>query len=259
MNVQPVKISNPSFGTCARHYGKHSIKNFSSFAEPIIRTSTHLFRNDLSWEALTKYVIKHFNNKSMVQTFSLACSDGSEAYSYAITMLNKLPDDELKKFLPIKSVDIDPEIIKVAKTGRINLADFEFDSIENWNLKLENFFTKQSKALDINNDKLGIDPTHSYQVVGKLRDCVDFKVGEILSEINNMKDEGNSVVMCRNVFPYLKEEYISKVLSAVNQNLKSGSLFITGCYDERVKISDRMLKNGFFNPIAKERYIFQKR
>lgn len=259
MNIQPISINNTVFKTCARHYNYQNIKNFSSFETPIVRTSTNIFRDDLNWEVLTKYVIRHFFDKPKVQTYSLACSDGSEAYSYAIVMLNKLPDYELKKHMPIKAFDIDQEIIKTANTGRLNIADFEFDFFDNLNLQLKKYFTEQSRSLDIKNDKLGIDPTHSYKVADKLRNCVEFKVGEILDEMTKINDEGNSLVLCRNVFPYFNEGHTEKILSAASKYLKSGSLFVTGCYDEKIDISKKILQKDFFNPIPKELNIFQKR
>lgn len=54
----------------------------------------------------------------------LGCSDGSEAYAYAIA-LNELWGAKAKENAVIKGVDIAPYMIELAKTGKISCADAE--------------------------------------------------------------------------------------------------------------------------------------
>lgn len=259
MNIQPISYTNPNFGTCARRYFACNVKSFDKFEPELIRTSTNLFREDLNWDLLIRHIMRNFMAKSKVQTYSLACSDGSEAYSYILTILNKIPKIEIGKYFPIIASDIDKEMIKTAKSGRINIADFEYDFFENPVVKMSKFFKNKSEPIEIANDKLGIKPIHSYRPVKELRKNVMFRVNDILSEIENIKDESNTVVMCRNVFPYLNEEYTDNVILSVSNKLKTGSIFVTGDYDEKVNISQKLLNNGFFNPICGENNIFQRK
>ena len=259
MNIQPISYTSPNFGTCARRYFASNVKSFDKFEPELIRTSTNLFREDLNWDVLIRHIMCNFGTKSKIQTYSLACSDGSEAYSYILTILNKIPKTELGRYLPIVASDIDKEMIKTAKSGRINIADFEFDFFENPVVKMSKFFTDKSEPIEISNDKLGIKPIHSYKPVKELRKNVIFRVNDILSEIENIKDEGNTVILCRNVFPYLNEEYIDNVILSAENKLKTGSIFVTGDYDEKVNISQKLFRNGFFNPIKGENNIFQRK
>lgn len=256
MNVHPISQPNMSFRTCARIYNPSNIKRFEHFGEEVVRTSTNMFREDLDWDGLVKFITNHFLFKKKVNMYSMASSDGSEAYSLGISFLQKIPFEGLKKYMPIIASDIDPEIIKTARSGRINIADFELSFFDSSKLKLRNYFTKESKALEIADDKLEINPIHSHRPIKTLKDCVKFHIGDILGEISRINDDGNSVIMCRNVFPYLSEKYTDDVVAAAKNHLKNGSIFITGSFDERVNISEKLLNNGFCQPLCDSPNIF---
>ncbi len=259
MNILPIDSSNINFKTCARRYSPKNIKQQGIFGESIIRTSTNIFREDIDWLEFTDFIVHHFLPKANVNIHSLACSDGSEPYSLAICFLKKIPKTGLNKYLPIEASDIDSEMIKTAKSGRLNLADFELDYYDNSKFIMRDFFKQQSDALVIDNDKLGINPTHSYEPISELKKSVKFHVGDMLGELNNLKDEGNSVIMCRNVFPYLSKTYSDNILQTLDNKLKSGSIVVTGSFDERADIINRMLSFNFFNPINGSPNIFQKK
>lgn len=257
MNIQPINYNNINFGTCVRVYSPKDVKNFKSFGKNIIRTSTNIFREDLDWLALSDYITRHFLQKSKVQIHNFACSDGSEPYSLAITFLKKIPEQGLNKYFPIIASDVDNEIIKTAQSGRINLECFELDFYDKSKLVTRDFFKKEAKALKINNDTLIY--TRSYEPIKELKNAVRFHRSDILTELKTIEDKGNTVILCRNVFPYLNSEYTENVINTLNKKLDSGSLFVTGNYDEVVDISQKILEKDFFNPISDSPYIFQKK
>ena len=262
MKVLPINnniTAKPSFQSCYRFYSPRIYQKYDVFDKELIRTSTNLFRDDLKWSQLAKYIKAHFDPKGKVNAYSLACSDGSEAYSYVISILENIPQELQQKFLPLKASDLDKEAIKAAKSGRLNIYPIEFLTAENRGIDLFNYMTDKNVSLTINGDTVSeSDQISSYKVIDKVCKNVEFKRSDILTELKRIKDDGNSVIMCRNVFPYLKPDYVDEVIKNAREILKDGSLFIIGEYDEAVDMGNRLLKNGFFKPLLNSEFIFMR-
>lgn len=261
MNIAPVNnYYNHTFKSSYRIYYPDEYKNYDFFNTNLIRTSTNVFREDVEWDRLVKFIDRHFADKDKVNSYVLACSDGSEAFTYAISIKEFLPQEVQKKFLPIKASDIDEEMIKTAKSGRINLYPIEFLLAENISgIDLFKYMTDKTVSHLIKGDEVSeTDEISSYKVKKELLDAAEFKCSDILSEMRNLKDEGNSVIMCRNVFPYLKPSYVDKIILTAQEKLKIGSLFVIGNYDEYAKIGDKLLNNGFFKPVLNCQNIFMR-
>ena len=251
----------PNFKSCYRSYIAKTASEFKDFDKHVVWTSTNIFREDLDWAGLVKYLISHFKGKEKVNSYSMACSDGSEAYSYVISLMENIPKPLCSKFFPVLSSDLDEEVINKAKLRKINIEDCEIYFINKTGINLDNYFKNRGEPLIIQNDLntnekvLGL---YSYEPVDELKQAVEFKQSDILSELNKIKDDGNSVVMCRNVMPYLSDEYINKIVNTSSKVLKDGSLFITGDYDYQRKIDEKLLTNGFYRPLINNRNVFQK-
>ena len=258
MKIMPINISQqkqPAFQSCFRTYPSKTIKNFDIFGKDTVRTSTNLFREDLDWFGLVKFMDNHFKDKDKVNIFSLACSDGSESYTMAISILENLPENIKSKFLPIFASDIDKEVIKAAKTGRINILSIEFLLPERtYKCNVEKYFDNRSVSMMIDGDDISeTDTIFSYQPIKELKDSAIFKHSDILTELNSLKDSGNSVILCRNVFPYIEESHKNEIVNSAKQNLKQGSLFVIGDYDGFTDVEQRLLANGFVQPLFDSR------
>ena len=263
MNILPINNTNNTFKSCFRKYPckNRTTNDFKDFAMPFILTSTNIFREDMDWKNLVKYILFHFADKKKIQSFSLGCSDGSEAYTYAISLMEKIPESAFNKYFPITAVDIDSTIIELANKRRINLFDMEFYYASKlYNINLEDYFKKISdNPVTIENDNLSDLPRIAlYEPIEELKNNVLFKHSDILTELKNIKDEGNSVVMCRNVLPYLSMDYVTQLVKTAKENLKDGSLFIIGDYDRRSNIEELLEKNGFFRPLINQNNVFQR-
>ena len=90
-----------SFGSCARFY---TTTNGDEFG-----TNSWFFRDDIEWKRLAKYEKNHFCNINRVNIIQFASSDGSEAYTQIISLLENYPNKNSDKFFPIKAYDIDEE------------------------------------------------------------------------------------------------------------------------------------------------------
>ena len=259
MKVLPVSHNqnNKNFKSCFRMYTPKSNSDFGYYGREIIKTSTNMFREDLDWNTLVKYIITHFKDKNRVNTYSLAASDGSEATSYAITLLENLPKNMLSKYFPIYASDVDKEVIDIAKKVRINVFGVEFAMAERlFGIDLSKYLINKGVSVMINGDTISeSDTISSYELIDELKNAVQYKRSDILTEINNIEDDGNSVVMCRNVFPYLSCDYTDKIIEAAKLKLKPGSLFIIGDYDGKVNMEQKLIANGFCHPVLNSKFI----
>ena len=251
--INTIQTNKPVFKSCFRQYIPRSNKNF--FGNSVIRTSTNVLREDLSWNDLAKYVISHFNCKNKINTYSLASSDGSEAFSYVVSIMENSLSSANSKFFPVKASDIDKEVLKTAKSGRINVYGIEFAMAARlFGIDLTKYLKGKDVSVMINGDIISeSDTISSYTVVPEIKNKVEFKQSDILTELKNLKDEGNSVVLCRNVFPYLSYKYVDEVIKTAKEKLNSGSLFVIGNFDRESRyIDQKLLDNGFFNPLKGE-------
>jgi len=212
------------------------------------RQNTTAVRDDLDWGGLAERIINDYKNKSRVNIFSFACSDGTEPYAVAINLLKKIEEEQHKlyivfknkqtmqqqkeKFLPIYASDIDPFMIEnCCESGLLGLYPKDVEKLGQKNL--DRFLTKTDKALTCPPQwgEKG-DEIRNYQISDELKEAVKFRVGDMLKDIRTIKDEGNSVVMCRNVLPHLGFMY-HEVVTSVSRALKKGSLFVIGDYDTK--------------------------
>lgn len=220
-----------------------------------IATTTWMFRQDLDWENFINFAHKNFINHKYVNTCSLACSDGSEAYSFIISALEKLPKGASRKFIPITAIDRDMEIIKSARQGKINLSIEDIARINTvTGFHHNKYFINKQPALQVNNDKF-LEQCNAYEVSPELRNKVIFKQGNLLKYLANLKDIGNSIVFCRNVTPYLSIDNIFDLANIAGRVLKKGSIIVFGEFDKHSGILDFIDIKGFKECME---YVFRK-
>lgn len=99
-------------------YGIYTMHN-SGFAK-VKRCATRIFRELPSQIAISKLL----DPDKKTQINILGCSDGSEAYAYAIVMKEAM-GDKAQENIKIKAVDFAPYMVDIAKTGAIVCSDIE--------------------------------------------------------------------------------------------------------------------------------------
>lgn len=220
-----------------------------------IATTTWMFRQDLDWEKFTKFAYKNFINCKYVNTYSLACSDGSEAYSFIISALEKLPKDAYRKFIPLTAIDRDFEIINSARQGKINLSTGDIGRINMISgFRHNKYFINKQPALNVSNDRF-LEQCNAYDVNPDLRNKVIFKRANLLNYLASLKDSGNSIVFCRNVTPYLSMDNLFDLANTAGRVLKKGSLIVFGEFDKHSGILDFIDVKGFEQCMD---YVFRK-
>ena len=83
----------------------------------INRNNTCFFREKDLFYRLTKLLSESFENVPKVNVYCFGCSDGSEAFSFIMSMLSLKEETTPQKFLPIIARDIDSVAIEKAKNN----------------------------------------------------------------------------------------------------------------------------------------------
>ena len=236
----PTKLN--TFGSYRREVTKRKL-----FKEALShRNDTSFFRDNRLWTNLTGLLENKFKNAQKVNVYSYGCSEGSEAYTFVMSILAKL-EDKKEKYLPVIAKDFDPHVIDLAKKrGQYFLTNTEIATInENARSFYNRFFQE-------------ICPNFAY-VSDELYDNVRFSVADINKDYKNIEPE-NSVVFVRNFWPYLKDDNARiGLLNKLYNQLAPGSLMIIGLFD-RVGTDyaiNEMIEKVGFRPTSVE-YVYEK-
>lgn len=225
-NLAPLMKDTVSFGT---NWGAYRTEDGK-----IIATRSQLFREGIEWNKFPKTLEDRFKDKKQVNLISHACSDGSEAYSMAIMLIEKLGYERAKKFLPIKALDINKDIIDFAKSGYIELIDEDLECLEDLGIDPKKYFTyEQGQNIKTPHDYTDEDEGEftTYRVSEKLRSCVEFQTGDVLDDLENLEDDSNTVLFFRNALFFLTPEDREKFLHKVDGKLNGKSLLVLGSND----------------------------
>lgn len=259
MNVSPITLYDknynyrPHFTSCAKIYDPKKITHLDIFAKDKIRTTSGLFRPDRNWDKVMRYIFWNFLNEEKVNIVSLGCSDSSEPLSYALYLYSKTPKNYYKKF-HISGADIDSEMIKIAKSGKINLSADDFERMRKYIKNPELYFKKLGAPIKITNNITNGEK--SYKIDPEIHAMMKFKKSDILTEVESINPDEFYVLNISNVFPYLKENYNKKVLETLSEKLKSGSLFMFGKYDLLVpNFKTKLHDLGFFEPLSGANFV----
>lgn len=217
------------------------------------RNTTCFYRSDLNWDDLVEYLDKKYAKENKINTYCYACSDGSEPYSFIMKMISKLGNDKADKFFPIEAKDYDSFIIDKALSKRIGLVSYEPRSIND----------QIKGSLDDYMEFLGKSDLKSYvELVYAVKDNlfskVHFTQANVLADVNKIKPD-NSVVFCRNFWPYLRDQNkINSLAQSLYQRLGNNSCVILGDYDQSDNRVFKAMKNAGFNLIDESLRIFEK-
>lgn len=236
MKINFNTINTPAFCANGRDYQDAFGESFAC--------NTWMFRNDVNWRKLTEYEIDHFKNKDKVNVVMFAASDGSEAYTKIISLLEE-NRDSAEKFFPIKAYDIDNEILKAAQSGLIRTIKSDRMELQMHCDDYEDYFEKTDEKLEIAND-VQFDSAKIMRAKENLTSRVEFKYGDMFKKIKEINDNSNTVLMCRNILGYFLNDKIEYFVKLASEYLKSGSLFAIGDHDSSLcNIKDLMEKYNF--------------
>lgn len=240
MNNISAYNSNINFGT------NYNVSHLGLFRKKHLKHQTHFERSDLDW-AFTFRQIKKRNIKKIL---CYACSDGSEAVTFALGLG--------KKYL-INAFDISRKIIKKAQKGIFSFSDLVEEDQKFLN-KHEEYFTPNG-----NNDCIGFcvkdnayEWASEYIINKSVLKNISFKVSNIL-KASKKKCKEPVVVAFRNAWYLLKNDKERiKLAKNLHEKLKAGSIVIIGESETSHKTDtlyyniDHLLEKTGFIPIKKK-------
>lgn len=242
INNKPVankKFDKVSFGFTSRVYsldiGTSNIR---------MCNLTQLFRKDVEWLNFAKYVQKLFKDKDKVNIIQFAASSGAEAYTQIISLLETGSKKDVKKFFPIQAYDIDSTIVNVAKSGLINLNKKEIDILSTNNINVKKYFNLNKQQLPLENEN-SFFLQKTYKAKDILTENVIFEEGDMFKLVNDINDNSNTIVLCRNCLPYFNKNLQEKFIQTMAKNLKEKSLLVIGDFDFDFGVSPLLLKYRF--------------
>ncbi len=204
----------------------------------VYRNTTNFFRPDLNWKELGKFIIEKYNNSGKVNIICYACSDGSEPMSFAM-LLNENLGEKSEKFLPIYAKDIDDTIIYMANSEYVNMDYSDFEEINKFtNGNFGKYFKKPMGGI-------GIEYNYPVRINPELKKMINFSVADITEDVNNIPSQ-NTIVFCRNFWPYIKSgSDREKLINNLALKLKNNCTIVTGRYDDTVNLHRLLKEKGF--------------
>ncbi|MEG4999118.1 CheR family methyltransferase [Microcoleus sp. B4-D4] len=149
--------------------------------------------------------------KPTLRIWSAGCSTGEEPYSLVFILKNLISDLEKWNIL-VLGTDINQEVIEKAQRGIYSP----------WSFRLVDP-NLQARYFDRRKTEWVIDRTLRQFVSFSNLNLVTDNFPNIYTDINNM-----DLILCRNVFVYFEDKYISQVLKKFAKTLRPGGYLMTG-------------------------------
>lgn len=222
------------------------------------RRTTSMFRDDMEWKDFGAYLKDRFQNANKVNTYVYACAAGAEAYTMSITLHNALKN-KAKNFFPIVAKDINKDLIEM------NIA------LQAHETKHTDSYITVRQALDLDADQIQefVILDEDFGTIGfgeftnKVTDPVEFSVANILEDTDNIDTKNPSIVMCRNMWPYVDCKEYDTFAKTLYERLAPGSIVVIGEYDyfgepdiENSNTFYKSLLNAGFKYIKNPKYTF---
>ena len=242
-----INKTNPSFCSNGRFYES----NGDSFG-----CNSWLFREDLDWKKTAGYEAALFRDKDKVNIEMYAASDGSEGYTKMISLYEHFGEDNPEaaaKFFPIMAYDIDDEILRAARSGLLKTCLADRMNMQMYCENYEDYFEPTDKKLDIMDD-IKLQSEKTLKVKDKLTSNIKFIKGDMFQKIKELKDESNTILMCRNILGYFLNDKIEEFIKSASEVLKRNSLFEIGDHDVKFFDINSCMESYGFKRVLKNVY-----
>lgn len=226
---------NPQFKSSSSSYKMAGGKEMGTF--------TWFFRKDIDWQRFIQYQTELFKDKDKVNIVQFGASDGTEAYTYLMSLFEY--GNNVDKFSPIKAFDIKDSMVRLASGGYINILARDKERMNGLGIGVQKYF---------NHAKL--EPpyyasTSLYSVKPKLKQRVNFAQGDMFELIGKVKDNSNTVLLCRNCLGYFYDQpqKIKQFIQTAAKVLKENSLLVIGLLEEEESYIQALLCKYNFSQV----------
>lgn len=225
-----------SFVAPQMRFGSSEREVFDSSGNIVNRNYTTFFRTDLKWENFVKFLENKYQNQDKINLTCYGCSDGSEAYTLALSLMSYTPETGYKIY-PIIAKDNDTYIIKKAKSERCDIAKDDILAInDHTEGKMNHYFNVYGTWSE--------DFDYSIAPKKPLYNKITFEQANILNDLENLPNK-NNVIMCRNFWNYLGQENFDKLAEMLYEKTKDKGLVIIGSYDRKHKVNEVLERHNF--------------
>ncbi len=213
-------------------------------------TWTWFFRKDLRWEEFIRYQEELFKDKDKVNIVQFGASDGTEAFTYIMSLFEYADEKYLEKCNPITAYDIKDSMVKMASSGYVHISPQDESCINSKGIGIKRYFRTPDT-----------EPSYSgfstlYSVRSKLKNRVNFNQGDMFEILPTLKDDSNTILLCRNCLGYFAD-YPSKVqrfIETASNILKENSLFVIGLLEEEEPSIQALLRKHNFGRVMHNVY-----
>lgn len=209
----------------------------------IYRNTSSFFRDDINWSKFTDFIIEKYKDAKKVNVHCFACSEGAEPFSLAMILNEKLGAEKAKKFFPIIASDIDEEILKNPKSGIIKPSIYDIELTKFYMGPEYKKYITHGNQFTIN--EMLRERVTDGNISELLKDKVIFKKIDMLKDNIDIPSE-NTIVLCRNVWPYLGVYGQQELAEKFSQRLGKNSMLMLGGYDSTESTVANYLKSNNF-------------
>lgn len=170
---------------------------------------TGFFRNPDVWDGVRDVLRTISEGSGRIRVWSAACADGREPYSLAMLAIDDPRIDDER--IAITATDINDSALETAREGV-----YESSRTVDVGEQLE-YLSNYHRYVDVSDDRF------------RIRDDVSRKVTfECHDLINDGPKSGYDLVLCRNLFIYIDNEFKQPILKTVGQSLHASGYLVIG-------------------------------
>lgn len=176
---------------------------------------TYFFRDGFS-DKFADSLIQHFPQG--IKIYDYACSDGTEAYSIALSLIERLGERQAGKYFPVEARDLSQECINQAQKGLIEIEKEEIEEIESKirNTNFNEFFKQTCQK-------------NTFQIQERLKKCVNFKKQNFVRDaIEGNFSKNPCILIFKNAYQHINHDAQVNLLNYLYENpgFPSGSIVI---------------------------------
>ncbi len=170
---------------------------------------TGFFRNPEVWAGIREVLRELAGDSDDVRIWSAACADGREPYS--LSMLAHDDPDIDAAAVDILATDISDPALQTAREGV-----YEEPRTVDIGEQLE-FLDDPARYVEADG--------RTYRIADRIKRCVSFERHDL---INDDPKSGFDLVVCRNLFIYIDNEYKAPMLDVIATSLRPGGYLVIG-------------------------------
>ena len=272
MQILPINYNTYNCNNRTQSFKAYSTKVCKDNGKLAYRTLSNFFRADIVWPKFIEFIVAKYKNVDKVNVVNHACSVGYEPYSFLLLLINAIGEENIKKFVPVIARDIDEDVIKYAKVGKLEATYSEYAMADHYGGRFalknryynENIFPKFFKTSYLKKPKTyedledGLENEYIISCKKNIKKYVDFRRSDIFEDKDLISKE-NTILLLRNVWRYFGEEGIDKLSDFLANNMKKSSLLVIGGFDLANHIDEILINKGFQDTLYyhDEHHIFE--